>query len=418
LFTIKSTYITGADQIDEFDVIIIGGSLAGGLTGKLIAENGFNVLILEEHYDIGRPVQCAGLVTTRVLEYLNSDKVVLNTIKGTNIYSPRGNKLVIDNLHQKTVVLDRPGLDRSLIKGALEAGCSLKLGAKAISAKRDNNNGSIKIDYTENGKIKSGQCKLLIGADGVQSNVAGWFGLPRPEIILSGYGAEVIGAEMESDMVTILTGKDLAPNFFAWIIPIKNVNNKGNIYARVGLCTHDSQKTAFEYFNDLFTKHPTSMKILKNAQPLQTVAGAIPLGALAKTYCDNVMIVGDAAAQVKPTSGGGIYTSLVCAKYCASTAVDALDLNEYSEVTLSQYQKSWQNELGKDFKRGLMLHRAFTHLTDDQLEEGLRILNDEKLIELISKHGDIDYPWKLAKIVFRKVPAMLKFAKPFIKALI
>jgi geranylgeranyl reductase family protein len=409
----------GAANIDNFDVIIIGGGLAGGLTGKLIAERGFSVLILEEHYDIGRPVQCAGLVTTRVLDYITPYDVVLNTIKGANIYSPLCNKLVINNLKQQTVVIDRAGLDRSLIKEALEAGCSLKLGTKAISGGRNGNNTSVKIKYVESGKTISVQGKILIGADGVQSSVARWFGLPRPELIISGYGAEVAGVEMENDMVTILTGKDVAPNFFAWIIPITNSSDDGDkITARVGLCTHDSEKTAYDYFNKLFTTHPISSEILKNAQPLQIVGGAIPLGPLTKTYCDNVMVVGDAAAQVKPTSGGGIYAALVCANHCASTAIEALEKKDYSEVILSKYQKSWYRELGKELKRGLMLHRAFTHLTDNQLEEGLRILNDDKLLELISKHGDIDYPWKLAKIVFRKVPAMLKFAKPFIKALI
>ena len=409
----------GAENIGDFDVIIIGGSLAGGLTGKLIAENGFNVLILEEHFEIGRPVQCAGLVTTRVLEHIDPSNVVLNTIKGANIYSPRGNKLVIDNLNQKTVVVDRPSLDRSLITSALQTGCNIKLGAKAVSAKRNIKNGGIIIDYIENGETLQAKCKILIGADGVQSNVTRWFGLPQPDLILSGYGAEVVGAEMEPDMVTILTGKEVAPNFFAWIIPINDGNKQnGKISARVGLCTHNSPRTAFEYFTDLFTTNPISIEVLKNCQPLQTVAGGIPLGTLSKTYSDNVMVVGDAAAQVKPTSGGGIYTSLVCAKHCASTAVEALEKKDYTEVVLAKYQKSWHRELGKDLKRGLMMHRAFTHLTDDQLEEGLKILNDDKLIDLISKHGDIDYPWKLAKIVFRKVPAMLMFAKPFIKALI
>ena len=74
--------------IETVDVVIIGGGIASGLTGKLIAEKGYEVLILEEHYEIGKPVQCAGLVTTRVLDFIHSKKIILNTINGANLYSP------------------------------------------------------------------------------------------------------------------------------------------------------------------------------------------------------------------------------------------------------------------------------------------------------------------------------------------
>jgi flavin-dependent dehydrogenase len=305
-----------------------------------------------------------------------------------------------------------------LITKALQAGCDIKLGAKALGAKRVNNKKEVEVEFIKDGKTQRVNCKILIGADGIQSNVATWFGLPKPELIVSGYGAEVTGVQLETDMVTILTGQNVAPRFFAWIIPTdSNHGQDTTTSARVGLCIRNAPESAYYYFNKLFTSHPISSKILAKAQPLQTIAGAIPLGSPSKTYCDNVMLVGDAAGQAKPTSGGGIYTSLVCAKYCAETAVNALDKNNCSELTLGKYQKLWNKELGKELRRGLMLHRAFTHLTDSQLEEGLKILNDEKLLKLISQHGDIDYPWKLAKIVFRKVPAMLMFAKPFIKAL-
>lgn len=402
----------------EVDVVIVGGGLAGGFTGNHIAAKGYKVLILEEHFDIGKPLQCAGLVTTRVMDYIKPAKVVLNTIKGANIYSPKGNKLVIENLHQRTVVVDRPSLDRSLITDALRAGCDIFLGAKAVGASRIKPKKGLEVKYRQDGKSNRVRCKILIGADGVQSNVASWFELPKPELIVSGYGAEVTGTKLEPDIVTILAGQEVAPNFFAWIIPT-NIGNDDNssTTARVGLCIDNAPNPAYYYFNKLFTSNPISSQLLSHSQPLQTIAGAIPLGPRSKTYCDNVMVVGDAAGQAKPTSGGGIYTSLVCAKYCAETAIKALEADNYSESTLSKYQKLWNRELGKELRRGLMLHRAFSHLSDSQLEEGFRILNDDKLLKIISQHGDIDYPWKLAKIVFRKVPAMLKFAKPFIKAL-
>ena len=111
---------------------------------------------------------------------------------------------------------------------------------------------------------------------------------------------------------------------FIALVPMP-INNKGS-EARIGLCIDNTAKKSLkQYFTNLLKN-----KTLQNIKITQLIAGTIPLGALKKTTTSNVLLVGDAAAQVKPTSGGGIYPGLVCAKHCSSISVDALENNDFS----------------------------------------------------------------------------------------
>jgi geranylgeranyl reductase family protein len=396
-----------------YDAVIIGAGPSGSTVGKLIAEQNHSVLIIEEHHEVGKPVQCAGLVTPRIFEHVPENGSIINEVRGAKIYSPSGRNLVIDAQKTKAVVIDRMKFDQGCISRALHAGCELQLGAKALSAKIKDKCVSIKV--LRNGKKHSVTAKLLIGADGVQSGVAKWFGLKAPKTILPGFSAELAGVSTDPNFVEIYLGNKVAPNFFAWVIPKAKSKDNNRMPARVGLACTESSKTAYDFYKDLFN-HPILGPKLKSAKPIQYIAGGIPIGLVPRNYANNVMLVGDAAGQVKPTSGGGVYTGVVCAEQCAATANRALEINEFSEKVLKNYQKKCHDAIGKELKRGMRLHKVYMHLRDHQLEDGFRLLSDEKIVSMISKYGDIDYPSKLVMKLFKKVPALLKFARPYLRS--
>jgi digeranylgeranylglycerophospholipid reductase len=396
-----------------YDAVIIGGGLAGSITGKQIAEQGYKVLIIEEHHEVGKPLQCAGLVTPRIFDLVPENGCILNKVHGAKIYSPRGQELVIDAGKTKAVVIDRVRFDQNCMTMALHVGCELWLGAKALVSKRTG--GTVSTKVQQHGIKRTVKSKLLIGADGVQSQVAAWFGLKGPKTILSGFGAELSSVELDPRFVEIYLGNNVAPNFFAWVIPKSSSATAGRVPARVGLVCVDTPYTAYYYYL-LLHSHPILGPKLLGAKPIQYLGGGIPIGLIPKSYADNVMLVGDAAGQVKPTSGGGVYTSIVCAGYCATTAKHALETGKYSSKVLKLYQKNWLGAIGKELKRGMRLHKVYMHLRDDQLEEGFRLLGDEKIVNLISQYGDIDYPSKLVMKLFKKVPQLLKFAKPYLRS--
>ena len=285
---------------------------------------------------------------------------------------------------------------------AVDSGSEILLGSKVTNVKRKN---GVKIKFLKDGIVDEVECSLLIGADGVNSVVSKGFSFQKPKEIISGFESEIINIEVDRRFVEIFVGRKVAPGFFSWIIPAEDT-------CMVGLCSADKP---FYYFRKMF-RNIVSKEILCHAKPISYTAGAIPFGVIEKTYDDNMMVVGDAACQVKPTSGGGIFTGLVGAKHCGNTAVKALEKGDFSSEMLSEYQKLWYNDIGDELKNGMRLRKIFKKLSDSDFEKIFNILDDEEILALISKYGDIDYPSRIAKILFKK-PRMLKLIGPLVKAL-
>jgi len=392
----------------EYDALIVGGGPIGGSIAGKISENNFNVAIIEKNKEIGVPMNCAGLITPRVFDLLEIKErsIVQNKIKGANIHSPSGKILKIggDKIH--ALAIDRSNFDKEIIKKAEEKGAEIFLENNMLSAQKNNNH--IEIKTSKNIDLK---CKLLIGADGPYSKVRDRFSLPQPREFLRGIGAELINTNLNPDFVEIFVGKNIAPDFFAWIIPI----NKNGTKSRIGLCiSQDSPKFPKFYFSNLLKNKLTS-DLIGNAKIYKKFGGVIPLGPLKKSYDSNVLLAGDAAAQVKPTSGGGIYTGLLCAKHCSNVSIDALKNNSFSSQYLKKYHKSWYADIGKELNLGMKFRKIFKHFSDKQFDKYIEKFQNQKINEIISKYGDIDYPSKLIKPMLKKTPSLIKLLPTAIK---
>jgi len=390
----------------KYDAVVVGGGPIGSYAAKNIACEGFKVALFEEHRQVGIPLKCAGLVTSRVFDFFDCPKeeIIQNEIQGAHIHSPSGNILTIggDKIH--ALVINRTRFDTETIKQASKAGAEIFLENKVIAAKR--NTKAIQLNTLQKENIKQITCDLVIGADGPNSLIRNTFQLPKPVEILRGMGAEITHASLNPKFVEIFLGRDIAPGFFAWIIP---TNNKGT-EARVGLCINQSSKHSVKhYFNNLF-ENPVAKSYLHDAEITKNIAGMIPLGLMKKTTDKNVMLVGDAATQVKPTSGGGIYTGLLCARYCSSVAVEALNKKIYTAQLLKKYHKTWSNAIGREIMLGMKFRKIFRKLNDRQIDRYVEKLNNKKIIDTINEFGDIDYPSKLVMPLIKKSPSLLKLA--------
>lgn len=358
----------------KYDVAVVGAGPAGAIAAKYSALNGASTLLIEEHAFIGSPVQCTGLISTAALEECETGegKFVLNRMKGAFVYSPDGEELKVEGKEVKAYVIDRKIFDRVLAGQALDAGATLLLKTRFTGIERG------KISVISCGEKKEIFADVVIGADGIQSSVARASGLARCEKFLSGAQFEAPYDAKDPEFVEIFLGNDIAPGFFAWAVPFKGL-------ARIGLAKNQGEP-ARHYLENLI-KHPVVASRYRGSRT-EFVLGGIPLGAPKKTATDSVMLVGDAAGQVKPTSGGGIYMGAVCAKIAGEVAAKA----SRKEAELEEYEKRWRGAVGRELAIGMRIHKSLGKLSDENLNEFVAFLNRPEISRIITEYGDMDHP--------------------------
>jgi digeranylgeranylglycerophospholipid reductase len=380
----------------EWDAIVIGAGPAGCFTAMLIALSGFKVLILEEHREIGYPVQCAGLISPRAMELAGSDKsAVLNNLTGLRVYSPLSALLNVESSSDLALAIDRVKFDQELAAKAENAGAVLIKGVKVDGIERIA--GGFRL--TVESKNKTISTKLLIGADGVDSSVGKWLrlSLHNPKAVMYAADAQLQCADTSS--MSIFLGQNLAPGWFGWMIPLDEKTCRvGTGYALVQP-VYPPQR----YFQELVDQNP---QIFKDLKIIRYTGGIVPLGKMPRIYSANAMLVGDAACQTKPISGGGIYLGLRGAQICAQTAVEALSEDNLSEARISSYQKFWEKEMEEERTSAMKLRESFLNFSDKDIDSVIRFLSKPKYHKLILKYGDIDHPSllgnKLLSLVLRK----------------
>jgi digeranylgeranylglycerophospholipid reductase len=393
--------------MDEYDIAVAGGGPVGCFVAEQLASKGRHVAVFEEHRTIGEPVHCAGLVTQRVFDISKCSQtgIVQNKIYGACIHSPAGSTLTIGGEKVHGLVINRQRFDETLSQNAQTAGAELLTGYKVVSAKKEDNH--MKLTIQQNEQTLPVRCNILIGADGPHSSIRKIFGFPHPNEMLQGIGAELSDTTLDPRFVHIFVGRNIAPGFFAWVIP---TNTQGTT-ARIGLCIGKQSNHSLQHYFTALLQQP----LLQGTTVMKRFGGAIPLGPLKKTVDDHVMLIGDAAAQVKPTSGGGIYPGLLCATQCAIVAEEALQKQQFDGEFLKRYHTKWIKEIGRELSLGMRFRKIFTNLTDEQLTKYLEKLNNKKTIDIINTHGDIDYPSQLALPLIRTSPSLLSLAPAMVK---
>ena len=391
----------------DFDVVVVGAGPVGANAAALIAKEGFHVALVDNHSETERPIRCGCLVTPRVLDLVDAKKAVIGKVRGAVVYSPKGREIVVDGRKTKAVVLDRQKFDQHVISRAVENGVHTMFGTTAKAAIHRQGDG-VAVSIRGNKGPTSLTCNILIGADGTVGNVPGWFSTSRPRKMLLGCEQTLTEVAGDERFVKLFLGHDFAPGFFGWVIP-------GGGTARVGLCVDHGNVRA--NLRKMMQKHHVG-KHIEGGKPLQYSAGRIPIGFPRKTYASNAMVVGDAACQVKATSGGGIFPGLLCSTFCAQTAVRALEESDFSSTMMRSYQRAWMKAIGKELRRDFAIHESFARLSDNQFEEIFELMDKPGIIELIQQLGDIDFPSKVGWRLLREEPRLLKYAGKALRVLL
>ena len=395
----------------DYDVVVVGAGPAGCLAAKYAAKNGAKTLIVEEHASIGSPVQCAGLLSTSAIREC---EVVLDSgfhpITGAFVYAPDRRRIRISGGEIKAYVVDRRIFDRTLAENAIRSGADILMRTRAVGidiGRKAPGRGRRRILHVAiEGEPDVIEADVVIGADGVQSRIARWAGLDTPDTVLSGAQVSTVYDFEDPGFVEIFPGS-CAPGFFAWAIPYHGS-------ARIGLAVRPESGVAHEpawvHLKRLIAEHPT---VSEKCSPgiAGIVLGGIPISVPPQTAADGLLIVGDAAGQVKPTSGGGVYPGAVCAKIAGKVAADAVMEGDTSVRRLSEYDKLWRARIGRELAIGRRINEWMARLSDSEINRLARVLDDAELLDLITRYGDMDHP----SVVVRKLLMNRKSMGAFLK---
>jgi geranylgeranyl reductase family protein len=396
-----STYSTKA-----IDAIVVGAGPVGSYAAYELAKSGVKVTVYEEHRQIGVPSHCAGHISLKSLRKLGfyplPEGIEENTFCAANFYSPKGTKFSLNLACPVTVALNRTKFDQFLAKQAQNAGAEFVLASKVESLLMSA--GSVKGVRVEQPNKETVQIntRIVLDAEGVSSRLLRQTGLTplNPKGLVYAVEAEVEGIQnVDLNAVEVYFGKSYAPGFYGWVIPRRDGT------AKVGLATNHGDPR--EYLKRLMTKHPVASKQLDKARISSVGYHAISLaGPIRKSYADGFLAVGDCASQVKPTTGGGVIFGLTCAKTAAEVANQALKQNDLSANILRAYQKRCHDEFNFDFKVMLRLRRFLDSLSDEKLDEMLRVVGKLGVNQALADTDEIDFQGKLLLTAIRK-PQMI-----------
>jgi digeranylgeranylglycerophospholipid reductase len=370
----------------EADAVIVGAGPAGSMAAHTLAKGGARVIVLEEHEQIGSPCHCAGLVSPRTLalaDVSDSDQI-LRSFQRARIWGPKGSVAWLESNEVQALAIDRADFDRVLAARAQEAGARMWLGMRAESFERVN--GDVHV-VAVNGKGRERlKAPILIGADGVRSRVARWFDADGGGETLPTMKADVRFDRVATDDIEIFVGNQIAPGWFGWIIPV------GDGLARIGLGGYGRDlRRRFSVFLDLVRERFGSFKLLDQRGWL------IPVRPASQIAFDHGLLVGDAARQAKPSSGGGIYMGMRAGMLAAETTLEAFGSGNLEYDTLCRYEETWLEQEGDELRYNHWLRSIYNRMSDDEIDQLVALCNRPWARLLIRRLGDIDFASKLFK---------------------
>ena len=379
------------------DIAVVGGGPAGLFAAKSAAERGSNVLLFESKDKIGFHEHCAGLLSVDGLESLEltnlpSDVIQNSNIIGARIYSPSGNLVTVSKGSTTAYVVDRVRFNQYLSSLAIEKGVEIKTSTSILNIKRNGN--GVELQTGKKTSSVKTQAKIAIFAEGRFPKLNTQVKLPVPPrekvIFASMYVMSNIN-DIDPKFVELYQTQKFAPNFFAWIIPIDEES------AKIGIGSQYSPSG--KYLEKFVLKHPIAKEKLKQAKIEKKTSGAIPLSSYIKrTYTDNVLVVGDAAGQIKPTTGGGVILGGVASRFAGEVAADSITANDQSAKYLSRYEKLWKKEMKTNLFVMKHVRQYLNTLTDKETERLFLLINKPKIKDIVSQIGDVD---NQKKVVFR-----------------
>jgi geranylgeranyl reductase family protein len=335
----------GGTLLEINDVAIVGGGPSGSVCGKILAEKGLNVVLLEK-FGRNRYKPCAGGISTPACELMPiPENLVERKIDNGLIVSASNRSITVGNPAEPGFTVYRNSYDEWLMDEAEKSGATVENNAKVSTV--DIKEEKVIVRAEMEGKPKEVSCKVVVGAFGCSPNLYRFFRLSPPPYVM-GLAYELFLPEKTIDerignAIEVYFDTEYADPGYSWIFPKKSGVN-------VGVISLLSSGGKMKRLKNFVEEHPVASRKLAGATPKEfnqrnLFASLIPVQPLGKTYGNRFLLVGDAAGLVDPLTYEGIGYALRSGVLAAETIIKAFELNDFSEGMLSFYQSKWMQEI-------------------------------------------------------------------------
>lgn len=360
-----------------YDVIVIGAGPVGSYTaGKLVAL-GHRVALLERRSRPGEK-PCTGIVSAEcVRSFSINEGAIVRQVNSARLFSPSGRLIRLWREQTQACIIDRASLEASFIKQAIDRGSDYL--PQTMVTDIEVADDRVFVAAQCQGKDTTFDAKTVMLSTGFGSSLATRLGFGKVGDFVMGAQAEV---ESDLEEVEVYLGKEVAPGFFGWLVPTSPRR------ALVGLMTRQYPQVHIE-------------KLLRSLAGQGKIASAevkvgyagIPLRPLSRTYDKRLLVVGDAAGQVKPTTCGGIYFGLLCADIAADTLHRALQSNDLSAKALSEYERGWRKKLARELKIGYYARKFYERLSDKSIDKLFEFIKTRGIDTVLLQDEELSFDW-------------------------
>lgn len=350
-----------AEKLPREVDLVVAGAGPGGLYAAVQALNrGLTVHVFDKKEVIGVPVKCGEYFPVRkemayllpsATDYMHVFDVpqesIDNVCKTIRVISPKGRDYEFEF---EAYILDRTKLEQEIAREVERLGGTIQLRTPVDLI---HENGSLIVGRNPSEGVKA---KVVIAADGFPSKIAKSAGIlaetyMTPNNVAINYEYLMTDLGVDQAVTEMYFGNEFAPGGYGWIIP------KGGHSANVGIgirTSYSKKNDGKGYLAFFLGDCSLTKEKLHGGKPGPMIADVLPVdGPLARTYSENVMAVGDAGGMVMPTNGGGISTAMITGEIAGQVAADHIQHG----VPLSEYQKKWNQVLGKEMRVSTKLRR-------------------------------------------------------------
>ena len=359
------------------DVAVIGAGPAGLTAARALAARGHDVVVLEEHSRIGVPVHCTGVVGADAFaEFDLPRESILGTAHTATFVAADGSSVSVDAERVKAAVVDRALFDQGLASSSRRAGAELRSGARvraiAVGA------AGVSIGVEGGDGVEARACIIACGANYRFNRQLG-LGVPRTFVQSAQLEQPLDGL----DRVEVHLGREVAPGGFAWLVPLER---DGRPHARLGLMCDTRALARFRQFAVRMRERFGAAGDWPDPR-----LKVLPLGPVSRTYGTRLLAVGDAAGLVKPTTGGGIYYSLISGRIAAETLDEALAADDLRDARLRRYETEWRARLGADIRIGLAFRTLASRLNDRAIDAVVELARVDGIVPLLRETADFNW---------------------------